>query len=134
MLYLILIYKIPKKERTCLSIIVKLFGRAFQIYDDVVNLVEKNFGNMKNGLGGDITEGKISFPIVYCLSKFRNRKISFENSINSENIQKDQSCSENVGKNKSMKKSKQRTQDNSFKSEYSISNYLYLYINNFIFC
>ena len=34
---------------------------------------------MKNGLGEDITEGKISYPIVYLFSKYRGRK----NSINS---------------------------------------------------
>jgi hypothetical protein len=38
--------------------------------------VEKNFGNMKNGLGEDITEGKISYPIVYCFSRYRGRKKS----------------------------------------------------------
>ena len=73
---LIIIFKIPTRQRKILSIVVKLFGRAFQIYDDVINLVEKNFGNMKNGLGEDITEGKISYPIVYCFSKYRGRKNS----------------------------------------------------------
>ena len=57
---------------------VKLFGRAFQIYDDVINLVEENFGNMKNGLGEDITEGKISYPIVYLLSRNKGRKNSIQ--------------------------------------------------------
>ena len=32
---------------------------------------------MKNGLGEDITEGKISYPIVYCFSTFRGIKASF---------------------------------------------------------
>jgi hypothetical protein len=31
---------------------------------------------MKNGLGEDITEGKISYPIVYCFSNFRGRRNS----------------------------------------------------------
>ena len=55
---------------------VKLFGRAFQIYDDVINLVEEKFGNMKNGLGEDITEGKISYPIVYCIALNKGKRHS----------------------------------------------------------
>jgi hypothetical protein len=55
---------------------VKLFGRAFQIYDDVINLVEEKFCKMKNGLGEDITEGKISFPVIYCVSKIYGRRMS----------------------------------------------------------
>lgn len=57
-----------------MSLVVKIFGRAFQVYDDVVNLVGENFGKMKNGLGADITEGKLSYPVVYCLSKYREQK------------------------------------------------------------
>ena len=59
-----------------MTIVVKLFGRAFQIYDDVINLVEEKFGKMKNGLGEDITEGKISFPIIYCVSRIFGRRMS----------------------------------------------------------
>lgn len=59
-----------------MNIVVKLFGRAFQIYDDVINLVEEKFCKMKNGLGEDITEGKISFPIIYCASKIYGRRMS----------------------------------------------------------
>ena len=69
---------------------VKLFGRAFQIYDDVINLVEENFGNMKNGLGEDITEGKMSYPIVYLLSRNKGRKNSVL--ITSQNEIKEQEC------------------------------------------
>lgn len=31
---------------------------------------------MKNGLGEDITEGKISFPIIYCASNIYGRRMS----------------------------------------------------------
>lgn len=55
---------------------MKLFGRAFQIYDDVINLVEEKFCKMKNGLGEDITEGKISFPIIYCVSRIHGKRMS----------------------------------------------------------
>lgn len=34
---------------------------------------------MKNGIGEDITEGKISFPIIYSVSSVRNRKMSVYN-------------------------------------------------------
>ena len=64
-----------------MSLVVKIFGRAFQIYDDVVNLVGKNFGKMKNGLGADITEGKLSFPVVFCLAKYRARKRPVRNGV-----------------------------------------------------
>lgn len=31
---------------------------------------------MKNGIGEDITEGKISFPIIYCASRIYGRRMS----------------------------------------------------------
>ena len=66
---------------------VKLFGRAFQIYDDVVSLRVENFAKMKNGLGEDITEGCISFPIIYCVSKVRRRKMSIYSKPNEQDLQ-----------------------------------------------
>lgn len=43
-------------------------GVAFQIQDDILNLVEGVFTD-KKGLGEDITEGKRSLPVIHALNK-----------------------------------------------------------------
>jgi geranylgeranyl diphosphate synthase type I len=43
-------------------------GIAFQIKDDILNLVEGEFTE-KKGLGEDITEGKRSLPVIHTLNK-----------------------------------------------------------------
>ncbi len=42
-------------------------GVAFQIQDDLLNITPSSVANTKGGLGEDISEGKISLPVVYAL-------------------------------------------------------------------
>ena len=44
-------------------------GVAFQIQDDVLDLVGEEFAEMKGGLGQDITEGKRTLMVIYTLGK-----------------------------------------------------------------
>ncbi|MFQ6063856.1 MAG: polyprenyl synthetase family protein [Candidatus Bathyarchaeia archaeon] len=44
-------------------------GVAFQIQDDVLDLVSKEFAEMKGGLGQDITEGKRTLMVIHTLEK-----------------------------------------------------------------
>jgi len=53
---------------------IELFGRfaesvgvAFQIQDDILNVVGEEFAERKGGLGEDITEGKRSLLVIYTL-------------------------------------------------------------------
>ena len=43
-------------------------GVAFQIQDDILNLIEGEFTE-KKGLGEDITEGKRSLPVIHAINK-----------------------------------------------------------------
>ncbi|UCC33150.1 MAG: polyprenyl synthetase family protein [Candidatus Bathyarchaeota archaeon] len=63
--------------------VVEKFGRfaesigvAFQIQDDVLDLVSEEFAEMKGGIGRDITEGKRSLVVIHTLGKAepRNRR------------------------------------------------------------
>ena len=44
-------------------------GVAFQIQDDILNLVEKDFAERKGGFGEDITEGKRTLIVIHALGK-----------------------------------------------------------------
>ena len=44
-------------------------GVAFQIQDDVLDLVSEEFAEMKGGLGQDITEGKRTLMVIHTLEK-----------------------------------------------------------------
>ncbi len=44
-------------------------GVAFQIQDDILDLVGEEFAEKKGGLGSDITEGKRTLMVIYTLSK-----------------------------------------------------------------
>jgi len=44
-------------------------GVAFQIQDDILDLVGEEFGKRKGGLGMDIAEGKLSLMVVHTLQK-----------------------------------------------------------------
>jgi len=44
-------------------------GVAFQIQDDILNLVGEDFAERKGGLGEDITEGKRTLMIIHTLEK-----------------------------------------------------------------
>jgi len=44
-------------------------GVAFQIQDDVLDLVSEEFAEMKGGLGQDITEGKRTMMVIHTLEK-----------------------------------------------------------------
>jgi geranylgeranyl pyrophosphate synthase len=44
-------------------------GVAFQIQDDILDLVGDNFAKGKGGLGMDITEGKLSLIVIHALQK-----------------------------------------------------------------
>jgi geranylgeranyl diphosphate synthase type I len=44
-------------------------GVAFQIQDDVLDLVGEEFAKAKGGLGMDITEGKLSLMVIHTLQK-----------------------------------------------------------------
>jgi geranylgeranyl pyrophosphate synthase len=44
-------------------------GIAFQIQDDILDLIGKKFAQKKGGLGMDITEGKLTLMIIYALNK-----------------------------------------------------------------
>jgi len=55
---------------------IELFGRfaetigtAFQIQDDILNLIGEEFAARKGGLGEDVTEGKRSLLVVHTLKK-----------------------------------------------------------------
>ncbi|VVC02602.1 Short chain isoprenyl diphosphate synthase [Candidatus Bilamarchaeum dharawalense] len=69
----------PKRVRSALSDFGEMVGAAFQIQDDILNLVG-NFEVYKKEIGGDISEGKRTLIIVHCLSKAneldKNRLIS----------------------------------------------------------
>ncbi|MCK5592956.1 polyprenyl synthetase family protein [Candidatus Bathyarchaeota archaeon] len=42
---------------------------AFQIHDDILDLVSEKFAEGKGGLGGDITEGKRTLMVIHALKK-----------------------------------------------------------------
>jgi geranylgeranyl pyrophosphate synthase len=44
-------------------------GVAFQIQDDILDLVSEEFAKGKGGLGMDITEGKLSLMVIHTLQK-----------------------------------------------------------------
>ena len=44
-------------------------GVAFQIQDDILDLVSEEFAEMKGGLGQDITEGKRTLMVIHTLEK-----------------------------------------------------------------
>ncbi len=44
-------------------------GVAFQIQDDILDLIGKKFADKKGGLGQDITEGKRSLMVIHTLGK-----------------------------------------------------------------
>jgi geranylgeranyl pyrophosphate synthase len=44
-------------------------GVAFQIQDDILDLIGDNFAKGKGGLGMDITEGKLSLMVIHALQK-----------------------------------------------------------------
>jgi geranylgeranyl diphosphate synthase type I len=44
-------------------------GVAFQIQDDILDLVGEEFAEMKGGLGQDITEGKRTLMVIHTLEK-----------------------------------------------------------------
>jgi geranylgeranyl pyrophosphate synthase len=44
-------------------------GLAFQIQDDVLDLVGEEFSKQKGGFGKDITEGKITLMVIHTLKK-----------------------------------------------------------------
>lgn len=47
-------------------------GVAFQIQDDILDLVGKKFAEKKGGLGKDITEGKRTLMIIHALKKAKS--------------------------------------------------------------
>jgi len=47
--------------------LVTKLGLYFQIRDDYINLVSKDYGQ-KKGYCDDLTEGKFSFPIIHCIT------------------------------------------------------------------
>ena len=51
-----------------LDILVKLLGRYFQVRDDFVNLMSKDYSEQK-GFCEDLAEGKISYCVVICAQK-----------------------------------------------------------------
>lgn len=48
-------------------------GIVFQIQDDILNITKSELSN-KKGLGEDITEGKISLPVIYAVSELSKSK------------------------------------------------------------
>jgi geranylgeranyl pyrophosphate synthase len=48
---------------------VESIGVAFQIQDDILDLVSEEFAEMKGGLGQDITEGKRTLMVIHTLEK-----------------------------------------------------------------
>ncbi|MCW1297013.1 MAG: polyprenyl synthetase family protein [Candidatus Parvarchaeota archaeon] len=51
----------------------EMIGIAFQIQDDILNLVGEEFARGKGGLGEDITEGKRSLLVIHTLKKANER-------------------------------------------------------------
>ncbi len=41
--------------------------RFFQIRDDLLDLISKEFAKKKGGYGSDFKEGKFSFPVIHCV-------------------------------------------------------------------
>ena len=58
----------PKRVRNALYDYGEKIGAAFQIQDDILNLVG-DFDNYKKEIGGNISEGKRTLMVVHCLSK-----------------------------------------------------------------
>jgi len=48
-------------------------GVAFQIQDDVLDLVGEEFAEMKGGLGQDVTEGKRTLMVIHALERAESR-------------------------------------------------------------
>ncbi len=57
-----------KKTQEALRRFGEMIGAAFQIHDDVLNIIG-DFGKYKKEIGGDISEGKRSLMIVHLLSE-----------------------------------------------------------------
>ncbi|MBI5223047.1 polyprenyl synthetase family protein [Candidatus Micrarchaeota archaeon] len=57
-----------EKTQKCFERFGEKLGLAFQIHDDVLNLIG-NFEKYKKEIGGDISEGKRTLMIVHCLSE-----------------------------------------------------------------
>ena len=47
-------------------------GVAFQIQDDLLNIMPSELANNKGGVGDDITEGKITLMVVYALKRAKD--------------------------------------------------------------
>ena len=63
-----------RKEFEQLLPAIVYFGRAFQIYDDVINLDSKDYQKLK-GVAEDIIEGKVSFPVLHLASNGDPREL-----------------------------------------------------------
>ncbi len=48
-------------------------GVAFQIQDDILDLISEEFAEKKGGLGQDITEGKRSLMVIHTLNKAESK-------------------------------------------------------------
>jgi geranylgeranyl pyrophosphate synthase len=58
-----------EEEVELLGKFAEAIGIAFQIQDDILNLVGEEFASRKGGLGEDITEGKRSLLVIHAIRK-----------------------------------------------------------------
>ena len=69
-----LIGNASEPQRTALHRYASLIGRAFQVQDDLLDVIadENEFGKM---IGGDILEGKKTFLLVHAVTRARNGEL-----------------------------------------------------------
>jgi len=84
-----------KSMQKALGIYGEKIGAAFQIQDDILNLVG-NFETYKKEIGGDITEGKRTLMVVHCLGKANYQDKSRLISILSSHSSKKEDISEAI--------------------------------------
>jgi len=80
-----ILHDIPKEKTRALIEAYNSFGISFQINDDLINIYNEDYSKLK-GIGDDIVEGKLSFPILHYIDHFKSDQSQIKRLFDAMNV------------------------------------------------
>jgi geranylgeranyl pyrophosphate synthase len=80
-----ILYDCPQQDIEAIKTALNNFGVSFQLNDDIINIYNEDYSKLK-GIGDDIVESKLSFPIMNYITHFSDQPQEIEKLFSAMNV------------------------------------------------